>query len=881
MSSHEREERLDSLFETARTLPAGEREAFLRRECGDDVELADELRALLAVEPPSHFLVPPAAAPGVGNVFGTGLENKRLGRYRLIREIGRGGMGVVYLAERDGLERLCAVKILPSLNSGVAKNVAQFRSEPKYASRVEHPNVVPILDQGEDEGVEWYAMRYVDGHDLHQELVRQRRRLQGELDASTILPPFGTEAYVSKVLEVVLALLDALHHGHSLVPGVVHRDVKPQNVLLDRVGRPFLIDFGLARVERPGPVTTNGGVEGTPHYMSPEQARILNEKIDRRTDVYSVSVVLYEMLCLERAFHGTTPPEVLRRIATEEPRPLRACNPRVARDLAVICAKGMSKQPSGRYSTALDMADDLRRFLRHEAILAKPPSFLERARASAVRHATPLLVAAAAVFALAVGAWRATVHARDSARESRFVALRALPDESQWDTSSGAEVIDAHEFARSFVPNHAAPEQVRELEFARQRFARYRDTLLARIRALLDRGLGGRPLQGIDGPLVAGPSDYELAEARRLATFLALLHPEDAEVALLAREDATFARVSVSIADVSLREWPPSAGSTLHVHAIDPIEGVVQPVSRRSSLPAELRLAPGHYRFVVIAPDGEGFAELTRFVLASREAYELQARMRRTSDVVRGMKLVEAGSFDSGVAPSGGCSLLRERVDHAAFWIDEAELSNGEFVAYLEESGAPPPWRWREKLGYAGDARVLAGGMPLERWSSLPAAGLTWGEAQAAVEWRGGRLPTHVELERSHRGMQAVLRPSDVDGSDALANVGGEPKQNWSIARGEYDLYLRSVLPVRDERYRQAPEGLFHAYGNVSEHTETALVEVLDGMVHASPWKRVHLGGAWDAEREGLTLATHGWWGVGDAYATAFIGVRSAKSASP
>jgi eukaryotic-like serine/threonine-protein kinase len=282
-----------------------------------------------------------------------------LGDFRIIREIGRGGMGVVFEAEQVSLHRKVALKILPPHLSYSSEAVEKFQREAEAGGRQRHPGIVAIYSVGEHEGVHYIAQELVEnGSTLGDKLVELREA--GDVSVG----------YFRESAALFVDLADALEHAHA--SGVIHRDVKPSNILLTEDGIPKITDFGLARVEGALALSRTGDFMGTPFYMSPEQAMSRRIGIDHRTDIYSLGVSLYETLTLKHPFEGETSQEVLKKIIFLEPKDLRKVNSRVPRDLAVICLKAMEKEQRHRYQTMTDFADDLRRYLDGEVILAKP-----------------------------------------------------------------------------------------------------------------------------------------------------------------------------------------------------------------------------------------------------------------------------------------------------------------------------------------------------------------------------------------------------------------------------------------------------------------------------------------------------------------------------
>jgi len=282
-----------------------------------------------------------------------------LGDFRILRPIGAGGMGAVYEAEQISLKRRVALKLLPPHLSLSDSAVRKFRREAEAGGRQSHPGIVAVHGVGVENGIHYIAQELVEGGDTLQRRLDEVRRT-GE-------PPQG---YFREMAALIAATADALAHAHA--SGVVHRDVKPSNILLASGNHPKVTDFGLARVEKALSLSRSGEFAGTPYYMSPEQARGQRDRIDQRTDVYSLGVTLYEALTLNLPFEGDSTHEIIRKIVSHEPRDPRRLSGRVPRDLAVICLKAMEKDPSRRYENMADFSADLHRFLQGEMILARP-----------------------------------------------------------------------------------------------------------------------------------------------------------------------------------------------------------------------------------------------------------------------------------------------------------------------------------------------------------------------------------------------------------------------------------------------------------------------------------------------------------------------------
>ena len=298
---------------------------------------------------------------------------EQLGDFQIAAEIGRGGFGIVYRARQVSLQRDVALKVLYEHRVHTAEEVGRFEREARAAARLDHPALVSVYAWGQDDGHFFIAQKLVgSGRTLADELAE----LKSGGD-----PPKG---YFRHVAEVLARIADGLHHAHE--EGIVHRDMKPSNILLDAKGAPFLGDFGLAKVEDGLELSRTGDFAGSPYYMSPEQADSRRGEVDSRADIYGIGVTLYELLTLQPPFEGTSPHEIIRRILTEEPTAPSKLVDRVPRDLETICLHAMEKGRARRYQTAAEFASDLRAFLDGEPISAVPVSTVSRIWRSARRN---------------------------------------------------------------------------------------------------------------------------------------------------------------------------------------------------------------------------------------------------------------------------------------------------------------------------------------------------------------------------------------------------------------------------------------------------------------------------------------------------------------
>jgi hypothetical protein len=428
-----------AVFDRALEIPASEgRAAYLDSVCDGSPELRAEVEALLqAHSDAGSFLERPAPMAAVDETAALlpSLSTRSTGPagqldpdattdgdtphampspepagvpgYELVGELGRGGMGVVYLANQTPLGRPVALKMLPGGGRADRKTLIRFLAEAEAVAAVRHPHVVQVYDYGEHAGRPYMALEYVPGGSLTQRLGRAKR-----------LAPDDAASLIAKVARGVAA-------AHDL--GIVHRDLKPANVLLDAAGDPRVTDFGLAKRGGGADLTQTQAVMGTPAYMAPEQARGDTKFVTPAADVYALGVMLYECLTGTRPFEADDTLALLRRVAEEEPEPPRRRVPQTPRDLELICLKCLSKDAGDRYPTAKELADDLDRFTNREPVSIRRAGWVERwyrwAKRRPTKAAAYALAVLAAVFgssaALAVALWRQAEAARSGAVAAR------------------------------------------------------------------------------------------------------------------------------------------------------------------------------------------------------------------------------------------------------------------------------------------------------------------------------------------------------------------------------------------------------------------------------------------------------------------------------
>lgn len=663
-----------AVFLAARDLAPADREAFLRGAC-PDVRHFQRMMALLshasddADDPGGLPDLPTSSSDNKGN------HAQRIKTYEIVRELGEGGMGTVYLARDPVLDRQVALKVIARHLTHSPQAVARFTREARIAANLKHPRIVAVHAFDNDGEHHFLVCEHVEGPSLAEVIARQQAMNREPTDRST------RESWYAYTIETIAGVAEALEAAHRA--SVIHRDVKPSNILMDAALGPRLTDFGIATRPDGETATHPSEILGSCYYMSPEQVGGGSARIDCRSDLFALGVVLYEMLALRRPFDGDRTETVLARILAQSPQPLHLLDPCVPPRLEAITMKCLEKNAEDRYRSAGELATDLRGLL-----------------------------------------------------------------------------VDR----RVAVPMGQCPRQSSAPRYGR------------RIAAIVGLFIA---ILGLLGAFIAGGSP---------------------------RAPAARAQVVLTVTGASgpvvwyARRWDTGRGSYMPA------------VRLGDSVALAAALTPGFYRIVVVDAAG-GFADFSDFIESGAEsAYEVQMvnpvmaldGMRRFDPYAAALPRSLAEYADPIGGPDG-----RELPLLSAFWMDETEVTNAQFKAYVDATGSTAPAFWS--------------GVDLESVAEYPVVGITRSEMMSYALWCGKRLPTADEW------LFAAQLP-EYRGESVRWDTDAQPIDSWparstASSAGQFETdqpllsYLNFCAPARGEPEFATSMGLHHMFTNVHEMT--------------------------------------------------------------
>jgi eukaryotic-like serine/threonine-protein kinase len=393
--------------------------------------------------------------------FGEGIPEhsligKRLGDFEVLSLIGTGGMGAVFLARQVSLDREVALKVVSSVGGTQAKNLDRFKRESKVLAKISHPNIVPIYEVGQHGPYFYFAMEYVKGVSLDK-IISSIRNAKPDDKASKVMHKCleaqasiyddnysedesskGAEIdtdYIVGISKVIISIASALDYAHK--KGILHRDVKPSNILIDTEGTAKLVDFGLAKAETQQTITITGEFFGTPSYVSPEQIR-KPETVDCRSDVFSLAATYYECLTLHPPFEGDTVNETLTQVISREAIPPKKYCPRLSTDFNIVLLHALEKLPEDRYQTAADFAADIENLLEFKPITAKRPSITQRVYKAVRRNPLKVVALSASILVIVLGYFLLSVHVQEKKRAAIIEQYRQGRDRLEGEQYSEA-----------------------------------------------------------------------------------------------------------------------------------------------------------------------------------------------------------------------------------------------------------------------------------------------------------------------------------------------------------------------------------------------------------------------------------------------------------
>jgi len=816
-----------------------------------------------------------------------GADGERLGPYRILAELGRGGQGIVYRAQDERVGRTVALKVLTALGPGSSDARRRFQREAAIASRLSHAHIRTVYEADLEDGVPYIAMEFVDGASLAQRIEEARGRPVSQ--GSRWLRLDEPRAELTAILVLFEKVARALHHAHEA--GVVHRDVKPANVLVTAKGEPVLSDFGLAGATAPEQLalTLTGDVLGTPAYMSPEQLSLGGTHLDRRTDVYSLGASLYECLTLAPPFQAATREALHQLVLTRDPVRPRRLNPTVPRELEVVVEVAMEKDRDRRYQTAEALADDLRRVRLHEPILARPAGPVLRLVRWSQRN--PVLAAATLVTGVllagiaGVYAWKnREVNARNEELVTRGQELETALDQVR------------EEAARTLREKERVTrlKDRRTLRLLLERADGLYPPLPERIEAM-EAWLGDAERLAASLPLHR--EALAAMESRRAAASSSPAEPADEEEAWihellveLVGELETFEGPQGRVADVRgrltrAREIGPR---TLDAHRAD-WSAAIERV-RADPRFGGLALVP-QVGLVPLGPDPDsGLEEFLHWLtqdpdapLPTRDAEGRLPAVGNGTGIL--LALLPGGTFLQGCTtdPAGPNfdPIPRERegpvhpVTLDPFFLAKHELTRGQWQRI---SGQTDPSHFD---------RATAWRMKETDFRRYPVESVSWIQCREELSRAGLVLPTESRWEYACRAGTDTPWSFGSDSREFVhyANLADETyAQFWGgklpYEQG-YDDGFGAVAPVGS--YRPNAFGLFDLHGNVEEWCADVHGSYLGGHAPGDGLLlepddiegRILRGGCFDTNRIGARTASRGW--LQEDRSRSPVGVRAAR----
>lgn len=638
-----------------------------------------------------------------------------LGDFRIERELGRGGMGVVYEAEQLSVGRKVALKVLPYAAMLDKRQVARFQNEARAAATLEHPNIVPVYFVGNERGVYYYAMRLIDGKNLAEVLEELRgdygenaalSRVSSQLLRSP-LPESASElsrsdagaetvrdlandqatslasdhetsrkVYFESVARLAKQTAEALEFAHS--HGIIHRDVKPANIMLDDLGDAWITDFGLARIEADAGITMTGDIVGTLRYMSPEQTLAKRVAIDNRSDVYSLGATLYELLTLAPIFEAEDRATLLKRIAFDSPINPTKLNAGIPYDLETVVLKSLSKNPDDRYESAGAMASDLQRFLSHQPVKARRTPVLQRMKMWTRRHPTFLVASSLLLLGILISASVAGLLIAKKERDARISISAALEEKADALEQSDRNLQIArenlqialttvNELNRDFAKNWIASDQ--DLTTTQINYLNQSARILAEIAAQFGEDPQFRLAAGTayldSGAALERLANFRDAEAA-YSNAISLLK---AEVASGSNEEKVRSKLGLSLlnlGDLRVKSGRPQLAPQAYAEA--------------SEIYKELRVnqaADVEYGFLLVHAK-QGLAHMATMTQDAEEA------LRLSKEIIDDLKSIAAANEDNREKAFAQRALTVLEMIHAYRELDrlsEAEQTAEEFLA--------------------------------------------------------------------------------------------------------------------------------------------------------------------------------------------------------